>query len=109
MDILHKKERRQLISVVVALSVVIAIMAIVLGYFVWQDSTSSCPVCEQLVAQERAAPIVDVDSDEDGLTDVEEIGTYMTDPENPDTDGDGYLDGAEVKGGYDPLVPAAAN
>lgn len=45
-----------------------------------------------------------IDSDADGLTDDEEkiIGT---DPNKADTDGDGYLDLAELKSGYDPLVP----
>lgn len=35
------------------------------------------------------------DSDSDGLTDAEEATLYGTDPQNPDTDGDGILDGAE--------------
>jgi len=43
-----------------------------------------------------------LDSDQDGLTDQEEQA-LGTDPHNPDTDGDGYLDGAEVKAGYNPL------
>jgi hypothetical protein len=34
-----------------------------------------------------------LDSDQDGLRDVEEVGQYATDPHNPDTDGDGLLDG----------------
>lgn len=42
------------------------------------------------------------DSDRDGLSDIEEK-KYGTDPLNQDTDGDGYLDGAEVMGGYNPL------
>ena len=46
-----------------------------------------------------------LDSDQDGLTDAEEK-LYGTDPHNPDTDGDGYTDGAEIKAGYNPLVPA---
>jgi hypothetical protein len=46
-----------------------------------------------------------LDSDQDGLTDQEEK-LYGTDPHNPDTDGDGYMDGAEVKAGYNPLKPA---
>ncbi len=37
------------------------------------------------------------DSDNDGLTDYEEI-TWNTDPHNPDTDGDALLDGWEVHG-----------
>lgn len=48
--------------------------------------------------------IVD-DPDQDGLT-TEEEKLYGTDPMNRDTDGDGYSDGVEVKGGYDPLKPA---
>lgn len=46
-----------------------------------------------------------LDSDQDGLSDTEEL-VYKTDPENKDTDGDGYSDGTEVKSGYDPLKPA---
>lgn len=42
------------------------------------------------------------DSDGDGLTDFAEINIYNTDPNNPDTDGDGYLDGEEVKNGFNP-------
>jgi len=43
------------------------------------------------------------DPDKDGLTTFEEQETYGTDPNNPDTDGDGFLDGEEVKAGFDPL------
>ncbi|MFA6131809.1 MAG: hypothetical protein WC702_01920 [Patescibacteria group bacterium] len=42
------------------------------------------------------------DTDDDGLFDREEVDVYKTDPLNPDTDGDSYLDGAEVKSGYNP-------
>lgn len=42
------------------------------------------------------------DVDNDGLTNAEET-LYGTDPNNPDTDGDGYKDGEEVKNGYNPL------
>lgn len=45
------------------------------------------------------------DRDQDGLADQEEEA-LGTDPDNPDTDGDGYNDGVEVSGGYDPLVAA---
>ena len=52
-------------------------------------------------------PSIDMttDSDHDGLTDYQEIYIYHTDPHNPDTDGDGYSDGTEVKNGYNPLGP----
>jgi hypothetical protein len=49
------------------------------------------------------------DSDEDGLTDAQEVA-LGTDPNNPDTDGDGFSDGVEVYfaargGAFNPLVP----
>lgn len=43
-----------------------------------------------------------LDSDSDGLTNLQEA-QLGTDPNNPDTDGDGFNDGAEVKAGYNPL------
>ena len=46
-----------------------------------------------------------LDSDGDALTDDQEIATYHTDPHNPDTDGDGRLDGFEVRNGYSPRTP----
>lgn len=44
----------------------------------------------------------DIDTDQDGLTDARE-STIGTDPANPDSDGDGYADGEEVKNGFSPL------
>ena len=41
------------------------------------------------------------DSDKDGLSDLREEALGL-DPHNPDTDGDGYLDGVEVVNGYNP-------
>ena len=46
-----------------------------------------------------------LDSDSDGLTDVEEA-MYTSNPHLPDTDGDGYLDGNEVFNLYSPTVKA---
>lgn len=46
-----------------------------------------------------------VDTDADGLSDREEAVVYKTDPLNPDTDGDTYKDGDEVRNGYDPNGP----
>ncbi len=46
------------------------------------------------------------DADRDGLADDEETGLYGTDPLFDDSDGDGVLDGNEVRHGLDPLDPA---
>lgn len=44
-----------------------------------------------------------LDSDGDGIADVDEVHLYRTDPFNPDTDGDGINDGVEIMRGFDPL------
>jgi len=51
-----------------------------------------------------AALSASLDSDGDGLSDIEEslLGTL---PTNIDTDGDNYRDGIEVAGGYNPTKP----
>lgn len=46
-----------------------------------------------------------LDSDGDGLSDENEINVYGTNPNNDDTDSDGYTDGEEVKKGTNPLDP----
>jgi Na+-transporting methylmalonyl-CoA/oxaloacetate decarboxylase gamma subunit len=43
------------------------------------------------------------DSDVDGVTDDAEINSYHTNPNNHDTDGDGFDDGYEIVHGSDPL------
>jgi hypothetical protein len=71
------------------------------------QTAGSAPVVTE-PAKDEVAPAdnklvgATIDSDQDGLTDVEEI-KYGTDPLDSDSDGDTYLDGAEVKGGYNPL------
>jgi hypothetical protein len=44
----------------------------------------------------------DPDSDDDGLTDGEEVDTYSTDPNDADSDDDGFSDGEEILGSTDP-------
>lgn len=46
--------------------------------------------------------LANLDSDHDGLTDLDEIVIYHTNPDNPDTDHDGISDGDEVKLGRNP-------
>jgi hypothetical protein len=42
------------------------------------------------------------DTDDDGISDYDEVFLYMTDPINCDSDGDGLYDGTEVENGFDP-------
>jgi parallel beta-helix repeat protein len=46
----------------------------------------------------------DRDRDDDGLYNDDEVNIYGTNPDNPDTDGDGMPDGWEVKSALNPLV-----
>lgn len=46
---------------------------------------------------------LDNDTDNDGISDGDEVNIYGTDPLNPDSDGDGIFDGDEIELGLDPL------
>ncbi len=48
------------------------------------------------------------DQDHDGLSDLGEV-EHNTIIDNPDSDGDGYTDGAEIKNGYNPLGAGKLN
>ncbi len=54
---------------------------------------------EQLAAQKQR------DTDEDGLSDYDELTIYLTSPYIADTDSDGVADGTEVAAGGDPNCP----
>lgn len=53
----------------------------------------------------RKTDLTDVDSDDDGLTDGEEVRVFFTNPNQWDTDGDGADDVLEVRAGSDPNDP----
>jgi len=53
--------------------------------------------------------ITDFDTDGDGISDYDEINIWGTDPLNPDTDGDGFPDGLEIVTGYNPLGEGKLN
>ena len=59
------------------------------------DSAGNESVWSQQAQVTIPNPTVNLDTDNDGLTDDEE-NTWGTDPANPDTDGDGIFDGEEV-------------
>jgi hypothetical protein len=54
---------------------------------------------------ETPPPSADQDSDRDGIADDEEVFVTGTDPNNPDSDGDGLSDGVEVSNRMNPLDP----
>ena len=56
----------------------------------------------EAIVKDRIGEAVVKDSDQDGITDYDEITLYKTDPFVADTDNDGFIDGAEVESGYDP-------
>ncbi len=58
---------------------------------------------KQIGLELEAGPVVEIDTDNDGLTDDEELA-LGTDPTLADTDGDGVNDGDEVAAGEDPLT-----
>jgi hypothetical protein len=47
---------------------------------------------------------ISADTDNDGLTDADEIQIFRTDPLKADTDGDGYKDGEEVVNLFSPIA-----
>ena len=45
------------------------------------------------------------DTDYDGISDIDEIRSWKTDPKKFDTDGDGFGDGVEIIRGFNPNGP----
>ena len=71
------------------------------------DEAGSLGGCRARNSDDDAVPdYLDNDSDNDGLSDREERERYFTDPLNPDSDGDGFIDVAEVATGHDPSSAA---
>ena len=58
---------------------------------------------ESSYSNEAFANVIAIDSDQDGLTDSDEINIYGTNPLNVDSDFDGAHDGLEVSYASDPL------
>ncbi|MCA9365278.1 hypothetical protein KC723_00100 [Candidatus Kaiserbacteria bacterium] len=54
------------------------------------------------IIYERSSGDISKDTDGDGISDYDEVKIYGTDPTNPDSDNDGFLDGAEILNGFDP-------
>lgn len=69
--------------------------------------------CNESILKGKKDPnevqVNNLDTDQDGLSDDQELNIYQTDINNFDTDGDGYKDGDEVKNGYNPLGEGKIN
>ncbi len=66
-------------------------------------ATIFCGVGVFVLSSNILSAINVVDFDNDGLSDIEEIRIYHTNPRVADSDNDGYLDGEEVRNNYNPL------
>ncbi|PIZ53194.1 hypothetical protein COY25_03865 [Candidatus Uhrbacteria bacterium CG_4_10_14_0_2_um_filter_41_7] len=94
-----------------ALVLITSVMSIVLGGFYMSRHLASPFDFEYVgprflsVAEQRAEELStqkNSDTDEDGLSDYDELYTYHTSPYLKDTDGDGVSDPEEIKAGTDP-------
>lgn len=77
------------------------------SFWVWLERGPSCATYQytnQVADQSYYMLGSPLDSDFDGLTDAYENLVSRTAWDNPDTDGDGWLDGQELQNGTDPLV-----
>lgn len=100
--------RRLIISLLIVL-----IVGVVLGtgYFIVQrirSSAKNTPTTSDNGTGLQPATTVKNptgDDDSDGLSNADEA-VWGTDPNNPDTDGDKYLDGEEVKANHNPTIPS---
>jgi hypothetical protein len=55
------------------------------------------------IRKEKSGGQSALDTDKDGIPDYDEVNLYRTNPNEPDTDGDGFADGIEIIRGFDPL------
>jgi len=60
----------------------------------------------EAIRRERTESDFALDTDGDGISDFDEVALYNTDPSLPDTDNDGFTDGAEVIRGFNPTDAA---
>jgi len=109
-----KKEKSKLTLILIIVGILIIISFGIAGYLVvsslnQQVEQEPIVIDEVIDDVERLPeePAPGTDTDSDGLTDVEEK-LYVTEPRNPDTDDDTFLDGNEVFHRYSPLGDSPA-
>lgn len=67
------------------------------------ESLQEKVVAFESLRKEKSGGSTAIDSDDDGISDLDEEKLYKTNTKEPDTDGDGVLDGIEIMRGFDPL------
>ncbi|MBL9178696.1 MAG: hypothetical protein JNM65_11585, partial [Verrucomicrobiaceae bacterium] len=78
-------------------------LALVVQTLVVEPGADPAAALAAALAFRQTPQVTAQDSDGDGLDDLEETLTYLTDLTNPDTDGDGFFDGWEIDYSLDPL------
>lgn len=109
------------------LIVIVAIFAVFLGYYQLSynvshpfsyaetdntlDAATNCPGGDCDLKTQLAAIMAEQkkDTDNDSLTDIQEINIYRSSPFLDDSDSDGIKDGEEVKNNTDPNCPQGQN
>ncbi len=69
------------------------------------EYTAQVSRVDALIAERQRADLLQ-DTDHDTISDFDEVTLFNTDPLVADTDNDGFVDGAEILAGYDPLSDA---
>ncbi len=87
------------IKVFVGFLAFIALFSVLMFFNSFTNSSSISKTAK--VTQNSLSFSIDSDIDNDGLSNTEE-SYWNTDFQNPDTDGDGYIDGEEVASGHHP-------
>lgn len=88
----------------ISIFVILGILGGIVAFFVSRFQTPQENTVPQATVGPQQAADPTRDPDGDGLTNADEK-LWGTDPNNPDTDGDGYTDGAEVAAHHNPTIP----
>lgn len=85
--------------------VLVFVITLSIGFiFLRKKKGTETPIHVPIIAEKEIKSLLLEDNDKDGILNWEEE-LYKTDPNNPDTDGDGTPDGEELKLGRDPTKP----
>ena len=106
-----KKEKKPISLVLLVFFIVFSVLVVVFGYFhiianIYSPFTQSMPKYNiQENNEQELAILNNQDTDNDGLTDLDEKFVYNTSAYLADTDSDNYSDKDEIDADSDPLDP----